>query len=135
MCNNCNDSCLNGITSSECIKWEGECFEEASTFNSLIEYLYSEVKEFSEVAIDIKSLSASSTLSRDEIIQILVDEIIRLKRSANSASSSSCSSLDLSPLGGCTGCNTSICSTLEFLIAKIVSLESQVEALNAIIND
>jgi hypothetical protein len=95
---------------------------------SLIENLYDEVQKYGVNEIDIKTLSTSTTLKKDDIIQILIDEIIKLKKTPTTSTILDCD-LDLTLIGeDCTNC-LSICSKLQKMLAAIAVLQSDVEFL------
>lgn len=114
------------LITTKCIKWKGKSVP-FNSFEELIENLYDEVKKYEVNKIDIKTLSTSTTLSKDDIIQILIDEIIKLKKTP-STSSFDCD-LDLTLLGeDCSDC-LSLCSKLQKMLATIAVLQSDVEFL------
>lgn len=124
-CTDCEKVCDPLIT-TKCIKWKGKTVP-FSTFEDLIENLYDEVKKYGVNEIDIKTLSSSTTLSKDDIIQILIDEIIKLKKLPTSTEFEC--DLDLSIIGDdCSNCS-SLCSKLQKMLAAIAVLQNEVEYL------
>lgn len=127
-CKDCTPVCDPVIT-TKCIKWKGKTVPFTS-FESLIENLYDEVQKYGVNEIDIKTLSTSTTLKKDDIIQILIDEIIKLKKTPTTTtlSISECD-LDLSIIGeDCNDC-LSLCSKLQKMLAAIAVLQADVEFL------
>ena len=125
-CKDCTPVCDPVIT-TKCIKWKGKTVPFTS-FESLIENLYDEVQKYGVNEIDIKTLSASTTLKKDDIIQILIDEIIKLKKTPTTPTILDCD-LDLTLIGeDCTNC-LSLCSKLQKMLAAIAVLQSDVEFL------
>jgi hypothetical protein len=125
-CKDCTPVCDPVIT-TKCIKWKGKTIPFTS-FESLIENLYDEVQKYGVNEIDIKTLSTSTTLKKDDIIQILIDEIIKLKKTPTTSTILDCD-LDLTLIGeDCTNC-LSICSKLQKMLAAIAVLQSDVEFL------
>jgi hypothetical protein len=125
-CKDCTPVCDPVIT-TKCIKWKGKTVPFTS-FESLIENLYDEVQKYGVNEIDIKTLSTSTTLKKDDIIQILIDEIIKLKKTPTTPTILDCD-LDLTLIGeDCTNC-LSLCSKLQKMLAAIAVLQSDVEFL------
>lgn len=125
-CKDCTPVCDPVIT-TKCIKWKGKTVPFTS-FESLIENLYDEVQKYGVNEIDIKTLSTSTTLEKDDIIQILIDEIIKLKKTPTTPTILDCD-LDLTLIGeDCTNC-LSLCSKLQKMLAAIAVLQSDVEFL------
>ena len=91
-CKDCSPICDPLIT-TKCIQWKGKAIP-FTTFESLIENLYDEVQKYGVNEIDIKTLSTSTTLEKDDIIQILIDEIIKLKKAPTISTTLNCD-LDL----------------------------------------
>lgn len=57
--------------------------------------------------------------TRDEVIQLLIDEVIRLRQQIPSSTSSKfCDSIDWSPIQDCSDCPKSECDNLQTLINK-----------------
>ena len=95
--------------SSNCLRWEGKDYE-ICDFNELFEKVADIAFKLNEDhEIDIKSLSESCELSRDSIIQILIDNVIRLKN------------------------NKPVQSNLTAVNQKLLELQSQIDQLNQII--
>lgn len=125
-CKDCTPVC-NPVITTKCIKWKGKTVPFTS-FESLIENLYDEVQKYGVNEIDIKTLSTSTTLKKDDIIQILIDEIIKLKKTPTTPTILDCD-LDLTLIGeDCTNC-LSLCSKLQKMLAAIAVLQSDVEFL------
>jgi hypothetical protein len=125
-CKDCTPVCDPVIT-TKCIKWKGKTVPFTS-FESLIENLYDEVQKYGVNEIDIKTLSASTTLKKDDIIQILIDEIIKLKKIPTTSANLDCD-LDLTLIGeDCANC-LSTCSKLQKMLAAIAVLQADVEFL------
>jgi hypothetical protein len=125
-CKDCTPVCDPVIT-TKCIKWKGKTVPFTS-FESLIENLYDEVQKYRVNEIDIKTLSVSTTLKKDDIIQILIDEIIKLKKTPTTSANLDCD-LDLTLIGeDCTNC-LSTCSKLQKILATIAVLQSDIKFL------
>ena len=125
-CKDCTPICDPLIT-TKCIKWKGKPVL-FNSFESLIENLYDEVQKYGVNNIDIKTLSTSTTLSKDDIIQILIDEIIKLKKVNTQTQPFNCD-LDLTLIGeDCSDC-LSVCSKLQKMLAAIAVLQNEVEIL------
>ena len=85
-------------------------------------------KKYGVNEIDIKTLSTSTTLDKDDIIQILIDEIIKLKKVPTTSTTLDCD-LDLTIIGeDCSDC-LSTCSKLQKMLAAIAVLQNDVEIL------
>lgn len=125
-CKDCTPICDPLIT-TKCIKWKGKTVP-FDSFENLIENLYDEVEKYKINQIDIKTLSTSTTLTKDDVIQVLIDEIIKLKK-VNAQSSSFDCDLDLTLIGeDCSDC-LSVCSKLQKMLATIAILQNEVEIL------
>lgn len=125
-CSNYTPICDPLIT-TKCIQWKGKNVP-FTTFESLIENLYDEVEKYKVNEIDIKTLSTSTNLDKDDIIQILIDEIIKLKKAPITSTTLDCD-LDLTIIGeDCSDClNT--CSKLQKMLSAIAVLQNDVEIL------
>lgn len=125
-CKDCSPICDPLIT-TKCIQWKGKKVP-FTTFESLIENLYDEVEKYKINEIDIKTLSTKTDLDKDDIIQILIDEIIKLKKLPINSSTFDCD-LDLTIIGeDCSDC-LSTCSKLQKMLAAIAILQNDVEIL------
>lgn len=114
-----------------CIKCQGElvsplCVEIDSKRGENLEcYTKSVDKSLEELEkkhnINLKSLSsANTTYNRDQIIQILIDEIITLKSNQSSVNSQSfCSNINWTPITNCSNCQLDFCTKLQLLINKV----------------
>lgn len=83
--------------------------------------------------ISTKSLSLNQDLSRDEIIQILINEVIKLKKRVTDLESCQpntiCTNLDWSGVHSCIECdnnNNSFCSHLQLLINLTKELKQNI---------
>lgn len=108
----------------ECIHCQGElvsplCVKIESTRGcDLDKYIISVDKSLASLEqpheIDVKTLSAETNLSRDEIIQILINKVIELKNTNTSIKI--CDNVDWTPLNSCTSCPNDFCTQLQNLI-------------------
>ena len=104
---------------------DADCVQYDDTKN-LKEYLID--KELN--TISTKSLSVKD-LNKDEIIQLLIDEVIKLKKRVTDLetceSSDLCSLVDWSGLHSCVECNStnSFCTHLQQLINQIKDIKEQ----------
>lgn len=115
--------------SSNCIVWEGKEYK-FDSFNELIESLYDKVNV--ENQIDIKTLSNKSGLTRDEMIQILIDNQVKAKAATSTSSSTIASTncnINVSSLDGCSTCSKSFCEKLQIMVNEIALLKAEVAQL------
>jgi hypothetical protein len=123
--------CEGEKVSSNCIVWEGKEYE-FNSFNELIESLYDKVNV--ENKLDVKTISDKSGLTRDEIIQILIDNQVKAKAatsittSTTSSSSTNCN-INISSLDGCSTCSKTFCEKLQIMVNEIALLKAEVAQL------
>ena len=126
---NCNcNTCEGEKFSSNCLIWEGKKYE-FSSFNSLIEYLVDKAKNEEKINVDLKTLSTSS-LSRDEILQLLIDRQVNqdFSKSITTPVNNNCN-LDISAIDDCQTCKKNFCEKLQLIVEKISILQSKVDTL------
>ena len=120
------------MANCECIKCQGElvsplCVEINSekycTLEGFVTSVENSIKELEKPhTIDIKTLSILTDLSRDAIIQILINEIIALKQASPGSSGPVCSNVDWSAVNTCQGCSNDFCTQLQLFINKVSTL-------------
>lgn len=127
-CNACV-KCEGEKFSSNCIVWEGKDYK-FNSFNELIESLYDKVN--TENKIDIKTLSDKSGLTRDEMIQILIDNQVKSKAASTTTTTTSSTTncnINISSLDGCSTCSKSFCEKLQIMVNEIAILKAEVAQL------
>jgi hypothetical protein len=123
-------NCEGEKVSSNCLVWEGKSYEFKS-FNELVEYVVDNLKSLkSEHKIDLKVLSDES-LSRDEVIQLLVDKTIVFSKQTNSSTASKqfdCS-LNVSSIDNCSNCTKTLCEKLQLMADTIARQQTEINQL------
>jgi hypothetical protein len=115
---NC-DECQGELVAPICIELESEKYCTLADFTPDVEKRLTELEK--PHGIDIKTLSPDKKLSRDAIIQILINEIIALKaaqgQTPSSGSTNPCPGIDWK--NNCPSCNTDFCNSLQTFINTI----------------
>jgi hypothetical protein len=128
-CKNCV-KCEGEKFSSNCIIWEGVTTE-FSSFNELIEALYSKYKA-PVSTLDLKTLTNGTDNSVETALQILIDkEVQRVYQSSNTSSTTTTPTcnINVSQLDGCSNCNKSFCEKLQLMVDQIAILKAEINQL------
>lgn len=116
-CENCEE-CQGERFPSTCIELEVDsCY---GTFNEFIEGVEESVSKLEEDEIEIKGLSTSTTLTKDEKIQILINEVVKLKNKLEKATL--CNKLNFNNLSNCS--ITDNCAGFQLLIDTVADLKN-----------
>lgn len=117
------ENCIDNYPSS-CITWQGDT-SFGCDLHSIIKKL---VENNSDLEVDLKTLSESDDLSNDQIIQVLVDSIVRLNNQVKELNTTTAKTIDCSlSLNGTPSNN--ICTILTFILNEINSLKIEVTNL------
>lgn len=115
-CKECKE-CQGELVAPICIEVDSEKYDTLEDFVDGVEERLTALEK--PHGLDIKTLSSLKDLSRDAIIQILIDEIISLKSKSTSSGSTSttvCPSIDWKVNPNCSGCNQDFCTSLQNFI-------------------
>lgn len=124
--------CQSDIVAPVCVSLE----DTETEFNNLEEFILSVNKDLeslkTEFFVDMKSLS-NEELTNEEVLQLLTDEIIKLKNSSPdstlSTSSSTDCKLDWSPITLCETCSNDYCNSFQKLIDIVGQLKMKIDEL------
>lgn len=122
------------MANCSCIQCQGEiispvCVEINSKRGcNLSDYINSVDKSLEEIekniSIDIKTLSTKTDLTRDEIIQLLINEIISLKARPVVNSNSLCDNINWDSINNCEVYPNDFCTQLQVLVNLTGTLKS-----------
>lgn len=101
-----------------------------SKFDTLYEFVEDTTTKLDELTkdheIELKELAPSpKKYKRDEIIQILIDEVIRLRGIVSQVKLSESCTLDWDPIKNCNSCDKSDCDNMQTLINIVGELKDQ----------
>lgn len=119
--------CLGESTTPECIELEGEYDNLGKLLPSLMALV---TKDKAPLKIDTKTLT-NKTLTRDEIIQLLINEVIILKKKLNETqtvinTNGLCPNVNWDMLNQCMPGDSSFCDKLQNLINIVYQINNNV---------